>query len=504
MPFLSNIPERSAGMVARQSPQIEILMTEAIVFHQQGKFQDAKSIYEKVLAIQPTNFFALQLMGALFVQTDNNLHAIDFLSRALQINPNHLASYINLGVALQKLNRFDEALASYDKAIGLDPNNAETYMNRGVALEVLNRLEEAIASYDKAISIKPNNAEAYLNRGIALQGLKRLDDALASYDKAIYIKPDSPHAHWNLSLFHLLSGNFEAGWRGYEWRWKDEEKLRAAGFRKFSQPLWLGEEPLDDKTILLHCEQGFGDTIQFCRYATLVAKNGAKVILEVQPHLVQLLTSLKGVNQIVAKGDKLPEFDYQCPLLSLPLAFRTILETIPTSFRYIDSDREKVAKWDAKLGKKTKPRVGIVWSGGTAMKYGQNRSLRLSQLIPYLSPCCEYVCLQKELRDIDKAILAESSHIKYFGNELSDFSDTAALCDLMDVVISIDTSVAHLAGSLGKVTWVLLHYASDWRWLLDREDSPWYPSVTLYRQAKIDEWDGVLERVKMDLEKLDQ
>ncbi len=272
--------------------------------------------------------------------------------------------------------------------------------------------------------------------------------------------------------------------------------------RDFYVPQWLGAESLQDKTILLHAEQGFGDTIQFCRYVPLVAKLGAKVILEVQRPLVKLLSGLEGVSLIVARGDKIPVFDYHCALLSLPLAFRTELHTIPSVSRSIVSDKSKAANWATTLGKKTKPRVGLVWSGSTIHQNDYNRSLVLSQLLPYLPSNCEYVSLQKEIRDTDREVLVKQSGIRHFGSNLNDFTDTAALCELMDVVMSVDTSVAHLAGTLGRPTWVLLPFLPDWRWLLDREDSPWYPSLKLYRQEKIDNWDSVLEKVKTDLEKM--
>jgi hypothetical protein len=303
-------------------------------------------------------------------------------------------------------------------------------------------------------------------------------------------------------LCNLLTGNFKAGWLGYEWRWKVEDSTSFQINRHFSQPLWLGEESLTDKTILLYAEQGFGDTIQFCRYVSLVAQLGAKVILEVQRPLVKLLTGLQGVSQIIAWGDTLPAFDYQCPLLSLPLAFKTELHSIPSVPQHINSDREKVIKWQTQLDEKTKLRIGLVWSGSTLHKNDHNRSLVLSRLLQCLPSDIEYVSLQREIRDVDQEVLAQHPEIKYFGDALEDFTDTAALCELMDIVISVDTSVAHLAATLGKPTWVLLPFNPDWRWLLDRDDSPWYPSVKLYRQEKISDWDGVLDQVKIDLEKL--
>jgi len=463
------------------------------------RLDEALASYDKAISIKPDYAEAYSNRGNALQELKRFDEALTSYDKAIGIKPDYADAYSNRGNTLKELQRFEEALAGYDKAISIKPDFAEAYSNRGNALKELQRFEEAVASCDRAISIKPDFAEAYSNRGLALQGLKRFEEALASYAQAISIKPDYAEAHWNLSLCNLLGGNFKDGWQGYEWRWKSEEISKTLGVRNFSQPLWLGAESIKDKTILLHAEQGLGDTIQFCRYAQLVAELGAKVLLEVQHPLVTLLKDLEGVSQIIARGDALPTFDFQCPLLSLPLAFRTELHTIPPVSQNITSDSEKVTKWQTKLGEKTRPRVGLVWSGSTGHKNDHNRSLTLSQLLPHLPSNIEYVCLQKELRGIDKELLAQHAEIKYFGDALKDFTDTAALCELMDVVISVDTSVAHLAGTLGKLTWVLLPFSPDWRWLLDRDDNPWYPSAKLYRQEKINDWDRVFESIKADL-----
>jgi len=467
-----------------------------------GRLDEALTNYDKAISIKPDYADAHSNRGVVLEELKRSDEALISHNKAISIKPDYAEAYSNRGSALQQLGRLDEALINYDKAISIKPDYADAHSNRGNVLQQLGRLDEALISHNKAISIKPDYAEAYSNRGSALQQLGRLDEALTSYNKAISIKSDDTLAHWNLSLLHLLEGNFKNGWQGYEWRWKNENLPEFKEKRNFSEPLWLGAESLKDKTILLYAEQGLGDSIQFCRYVPLVAQLGARVILEVQRPLVKLLKGIEGVNQIIAKGDALPNFDYQCPLLSLPLAFKTELHTIPQVSYHITSDREKVAKWKAILGEKVKPRVGLAWSGSAIHKNDHKRSLTLSKLQPYLNPDVDYICLQKEIRDIDKALLAQHREIKYFGDALEDFTDTAALCELMDVVISVDTSVAHLAGTLGKPSWVLLPFSPDWRWLLDRDDSPWYPSAKLYRQERIGSWNGVLEKVQSDLIKL--
>jgi hypothetical protein len=272
--------------------------------------------------------------------------------------------------------------------------------------------------------------------------------------------------------------------------------------RHFTQPGWTGAESLKDKTVLIYSEQGFGDMLQFCRYCRLVADQGARVVLEVPDALMGLLHGLDGVAELVAKGAALPAFDYHCLLMALPVVFKTELTTIPGGQGYLHADEHKVREWSDKLGAKTKSRVGIVWSGNAEQVNDYNRSMTLDTFAAHLHGDFEYVCLQKEVRERDKPSLARHSHIRHFGDELKDFSDTAALCELMDLVISVDTSVAHLSGALGKPTWVLLTYVPDWRWLLDREDCPWYPSAKLYRQSRDGDWDGVLARVKTDLARI--
>ncbi len=322
---------------------------------------------------------------------------------------------------------------------------------------------------------------------------------MASYRKALTIEPDYAPAHWNESLCRLLIGDFERGWKKYEWRWKCDQDLLAT--RNFSQPLWLGREDLTGKTILLHAEQGLGDTIQFARYAQAVAQKCAKVILEVQPSLRSLLSEISGAYKVLSRGEPLPEFDFHCPLLSLPLAFNTRLETIPATIPYLGARAAVVKRWEDNLGKRDVPRVGIVWSGLSTNVNDHNRSIALSRLAALAGPSVKLVSLQNEVRAEDEKALAANKQILHFGSELEDFSDTAALVSLMDLVVSVDTSVAHLAGALGKPVWILLPFAPDWRWLVDREDSPWYPTARLFRQPKIGDWDSVIDKVKQDLSK---
>jgi tetratricopeptide (TPR) repeat protein len=453
--------------------------------------------YDQAIFFNSKHVAAYYNRGNVLKELGQLTEAVASYNQVILLKTDHLDAYYNCGVALYGLKQFDAAINSYDQVIELKPLDADAYYNRGVALNALGHLTAAIASYDQAIAIRPAYAEVYINRGVALKSLGQFDAAIASYDKALSFNPDNTEGHWNKSILNLLRGNFAQGWQDYEWRWKRDASLpKNSGL---SQPLWLGKESLNDKVILLHSEQGLGDTLQFCRYVKLVSDLGARVVLTVPKPLLGLLSELDGVDQLVAKGSALPAFDFHCPLLSLPLAFKTHLDNIPHPPHYLTSNASKVVQWQTKLGSKTKPRVGLVWSGSTTLINDHNRSILLADLVKHLPVDFQYVSLQKEVRDVDLSTLQSHPDISHFENDLNDFSDTAALCEAMDVIVSVDTSVAHLAGALGKRVWVLLPFDPDWRWLLDRTDSPWYPSAKLYRQAKIGDWEGVFHRLGADL-----
>ena len=476
---------------------IKELLHAGVSHHQGGRFTEADLLYKEVLKANPDNHLALQLSGVVAAQTGHMLISLDLLSKAISLKPDYVDALSNRGNVLQKLGRFDEALRDYDQAVLLKPDYVDALYNRGIALKGLKRFDEAIADYSKAISLKPDYVEAFNNRGNVLQGLGRFDEAMADYNKAISLKPDYAEAHWNKSLQLLKQGEFPLGWRLYEWRWK--KTLAPLPVRKFTQPLWLGKEDLGGKTILLHCEQGLGDTIQFSRYAAEVSKLGCRTILEVQEPLFELMKGIEGADELIVNGTDLPPFDFYCPLMSLPLAMGTTLETIPSGKPYLKSNDDKLAKWSSRLGQKSKPRVGIVWSGNAKHTNDHNRSIALEKILSAVPEDYELFSLQKEVRDADRNALEQSEELRHFGAELGDFTDTAALCELMDIIVSVDTSVAHLAGALGKPVNLLLPYNSDFRWLLNRHDSPWYPSMKLFIQGPDMLWESVLEKVNIDL-----
>ncbi len=468
---------------------------------------DALTSYDTAIALKSDDAEAHYNRGNALRDLNRPEDALASYDRAIALRPDHADAFNNRGAALLDLKRPEEALASCDKAIGLKPDHAGAHNNRGNALRELQRPEAALASHDKAIALKPDFAQAHYNRGIALMALRRPDEALASYDNAIALKPDYAEAHWNQALGFLLVGRFEPGWRQFEWR----KRLKAPlGLRCYAQPPWLGVEDIAGKTLFIYWEQGLGDTIQFCRYAKIAAARGAKVVLSVQQSLIELLEQIGPAIRIVGPDAVPPDFDYHCPLLSLPLALGTTLSNIPATIPYLKSNVEKSLSWKEQLGEKNKPRVGLVWSGGfrpgqtEAWNFNSRRDIPLAKLAVLKDPNIDFYSLQKgEPAELELAALIrdhwDGPHIIDFTSRLRDFSDTAALVDNLDLVVSVDTSTAHLAGALGKPVWLLNRFDTCWRWLLQRADSPWYPTVKLYRQEKAGHWDDVVEQIKMDL-----
>ena len=485
---------------ASRAPTPRELFDLGLKFNALNQHQKALDSFDLAIQVQPDFFEAHSNRGAMLAVLGRHDDAIESYRKAIAIRPDFADAHCNLGSALTQLHRYEEALASLDHALALRPDYPDVLYNRGNALKPLQRYEEALASYDRAIALQPNHADAHNNRGQVLRELERYEEALASYDRALALRPRHVMAHCNAAALRLLTGDFERGWTHYEWRWLKKSVIPTQ--RNFSQPAWNGRDPIAGATILIHSEQGLGDTIQFCRYVPLVAARGAQVIFEVQKPLQALMASLGGVAQVAPKGDPLPAFDLHCPLVSLPLAFGTRLETIPSTIRYLSAPAEHVTRWQSRLEGKSHPRIGLVWSGNRGHERDRERSIGLRAFVPLLDAFgadATFVSLQKDIRPEDAAVLKERTAILDFGNAIVDFSDTAALISQLDLVISVDTSVAHLAGALGKPVWILLTYFPDWRWLLGRDDSPWYPTARLFRQDKSRTWDGVIARANQAL-----
>jgi tetratricopeptide (TPR) repeat protein len=455
---------------------------------------DALAALDKALALEPGNFEAVNNRGNVLLKLGRPADALTAFEQALALEPRFLGARANRGNALAQLDRLDEALAQHDAVLTAQPNHAESHYNRGTALASLGRQQDAIAAYDRALALRPNYVKALTNRAIALQACNRHQESLTNLSQVLAIDKDNADAHHNEALALLTLGDYRRGFEQYEWRW---QRSGMPARRKFGKPLWLGEYPLARKTILLHAEQGLGDTIQFARYAPLLARTGAKVVLEVQPELTGLLARIEGVVSVFARGEPLPDYDVHCPVGSLPRALRTEVATIPAEIPYLIPSTERIAKWRERIESLPSPRIALAWAGSAMHANDRKRSIQLSRLLPLLDvEHANFVSIQRELRRQDAELLARSQKVTHIGDALDDFEDTAAVAALVDVVISVDTSVVHLAGAMGRPTWILLPFCPDWRWLLDRDDSPWYPTARLFRQPTPGDWDSVIARVK--------
>lgn len=465
--------------------------------HACQRLDEALQCYQRVLQLHPDFAEAWYNQGLALAALGRTAQAQASYARAIALRPGYAPALNNCGVILEAQQQLDEAAHHYGLAIASQPDFAPAHYNLGNVRRTQQRWQEALAAYDTCLALQADNAQAWLNRALALQALGLRAQALECYDRAITIDPHYADAYWNKALDLLAAGDFAQGWPLYEWRW--QRANFSAQRRSFSQPLWLGQADVDGKTVLLHAEQGLGDTLQFCRFVPLVRALGAQVWLEVPRSLISVCQGLEGVHRVIEKTPNPPLTDLHCPLLSLPLALRIRQDQLPERVPYLRSSQAQREVWRQTLGPTTLPRIGVVWSGNPADRHDAQRSLRLEQWLPYLPPGLDYLCLQKALRQEDCMALAQSG-IRFVGDAIGDFSDTAALCDLVDLVVSVDTSVAHLAGAMGRPTWILLPHDADWRWMYEREDSPWYPSVRLYRQGPARAWPAVLQRVAEDLQ----
>lgn len=463
-----------------------------VVLEKLKKPEEALLAHERALQLQPGFAKAHYNHGSVLLEVKRFAEALVSFDQALALSPNFPEAHCRRGYALAKLNRHGEALPALDRALALRPDYPEAISIRAAALMALDRSEEGLADVEAALSAHPKFARLHDIRGCLLLTMGRYREGLDSCLRALQLDPQAPEIRWNLALAQLYLGDFENGFANYEWRW---HHLAMASPRQFDCPLWLGSGDISGKTILLHPEQGLGDIIQFSRYVERVAERGARVLLEVPESLLELMTSLNGVAELVVQGQTLPAFDVHCPLASLPFAMATRLESIPAPIPYLHPTAERVAEWRTRLPH-GRPLIGIAVSGNPAHSNDRNRSLPLAALLPLLELDVQWVFLQKEIRPEDEPFLESHPEILAVSDQLRDFGETAALVSLLDLVISVDTSIAHLAGALGRPLWLLLPHHADWRWLLDREDSPWYPTARLLRQSRARDWSGVVARAK--------
>lgn len=458
-----------------------------------GRFDEALASHDQTVTLAPANAQGWHNRGNVLLHLRRVDAAVESFDRALALDARNPRIWCNRAAALDAGGRFADALASTERAIAIEPRDIEALTTRGNVLIKLGRFEEAVASYDTVLALDARDARAWRNRAIACLELGRVADAITSFERAVALTPEDAETRRHLALLRLMSGDFERGWAEYEWRWKTREFPP----RSFAQPRWLGEGDIGGKTILLHGEQGLGDAIQFCRYAALVARLGATVVVEAAPALAPLIATVPGVAKVVPFGSPLPVFDLHCPLLSLPHAFKTTLSSVPAAVPYLSASDARASVWRERFACRGSPRIGLIWAGNPQHANDANRSIDLEMLRPLVvgSPA-SVVALQKDLRP-GEADWLERHHVPRLEGSLEEI---AAVISALDLVISVDTSIAHLAGALGRPVWVLLPFVSDWRWLVERSDSPWYPTARLFRQRRRGDWAAVIAQVRGEVE----
>ena len=522
-------------IIARMATTSQVLAT-AVQYHQAGRLEQAELLYRQILQRDPRHADAWHLLGVAASQSGRHQVAAESIQRAIALNPKVAAFYGNLGNVYTSLGQLEEAVNSFQQALKLQPNFVDAQLNLGIAFKDQRQLaaaeasfqqalrlkpdhpvaynnlgivsreqgqyEAAIGYYQRALQVNPNFADAYSNLGNALNDLGRVEEAIVAYRQAVRLKPDFAEAHLSLATVLLLTGNLPAGWPEYEWRFA----CRQPELPEFHKPRWDGS-PLNGRTIVLYGEQGLGDKLQFMRYAPLVKARGGRVVVACNQVLLPILSRCAGIDEFVPiPGGELPPFDVYAPLLSLPGILGTTLETIPAEVPYLFADPELVQSWKEKLSGQTAFKVGIVWQGSTLNKGGLARSIALKHFAPLGQvEGIQLYSLQRGFGSEQLAGLADQLRVDDFEGRLDEntgaFMDTAAVVRNLDLVITADTSIGHLAGGLGVPVWGAIPFAPDWRWLLGRDDSPWYPNLRLFRQERIGDWDGVFERIAQALKR---
>jgi tetratricopeptide (TPR) repeat protein len=483
-------------------------LNRGTVLRELARNAEAIVSFDKAIALNTRNFMAYNNRANTLKELRRYDEPLRDYDKALSFQPNNALILSNRGTVLAQMKRYDEALANCDKALELQPNDPIAHIMRGNVLAVMKRYDEALASNEHAIALDPRCANAYLSHAAILWSLGRHDTALANCDRAIAAKPDDYDAKFTKACLKIVLGHWQEGW---ELLYGEKSKRVAP---RVARSLWLGTENLEAKVIVLHADQGLGDTIQCCRYVPMLEALGAKVIIEAPATLCLLLSTVSATASVIVRGHSLPPFDFHCPLSSLPLAFKTTTLTVPAKIPYLTTDPHKQKQSRDQLGVKTKPRVGLVWSSSgqmtTISKAGIYRTIEdccrnipLSLFQRVINPAFQYFSLQKETLHTDKATLDARNDIITCNNIIDNFADTAALVSEIDLIISVDTSVAHLAGALGKPVWILFPYSHyNLVALPGQEHSPWYPTARIFRQPKPDDWESVIDRVIDELKKL--
>ena len=487
-------------MGKEESGSVELLK-QGLALHQKGDYSQAEALYNKVLNQVPDHPDAIHFLGVLATNRKDFDTAGKYLNRALELSPENPACYNNLGNLYQQSQDFESSIPLYEKTLELDPNHYMAMNNLGVAHIRMGDYKRAMGLCQRAIDISPNYSGGWNNLGECYTKLGEHGKGEECYKKALSFDPDMVDANWNMALTLLLKGDLLAGFQAYQWRWKrsDTPIKDVAPNLKWNGANFCG------RNILIHEEQGAGDTLQFIRYLPFLKAAGARTILEVSPGLVRLFTGMEGVDKLWVRNTQasthdIDRFDCHCPVLDLPFYFKTTLETIPAQIPYIFPDEALAASWGRRLKKTSDIKIGVVWAGNPNHRNDANRSCPLSmfQDLARMDGVSLYG-LQKEKHGRWTDVAPESLLFQDLGEDLYDFADTAAVIAHMDLIISVDTSVAHLAGAMGKPTWVLLPFAPDWRWMLDRTDSPWYPSMELFRQSDFGNWEHPFQQIKKAL-----
>ena len=469
------------------------LMDTASTAHERGAWTEADALYRRVLEHDPAHGEAIRRRVMLARSLGQTEDALPVLDAAIRADPGNPAWPSGRALILTELGQHRQALAAHDHAIALQPDLHAFHHDRAVTLMALNRFEDALAGFTMAATLNPGSAETHTARGGALWRVRRFAEAMAAYDQAIALQEDHAQAWFSKALLLLMLGRYKEGWALHEWRgWLP---TAASEQRLFREPAWDGAS-FHGRMLLLHAEQGLGDTIQFYRFAAMARTLGG-VTVEVAEPLARLFASQPNAPLVIARGQPLPRFDMHCPLMSLPLLLGTEVHTIPAA-PYLRADPALTAAWASRLPSGG-PRIGIVWSGNAEAAHNHKRSIPLAAMLTMFGPETTLIALQKDMSPADRAMLARTPHVTDLGQELTDFADTAAVIGQLDLVISVCTSAAHLAGAMGKPVWVLLSGDADWRWLADRADSPWYPTARLFRQDKPGDWDSVARRVRQAL-----
>lgn len=471
----------------------------ALALEEDGRLDEALSACGQAIEHQPDDLEAYLIMAKLLLKLERTDEAVAIYRLAAVAMPERSDVHASLAAALTRLGCLDEASLACRTAIDLSPDNAGAHLNFGIILARRDDLEGAAEAFRTAAGLAPNAPEGFTNLGTTLSSLGRSEAAIEASARAINLRPDDPVLHYNHAVLLLLAGQFEPGLREFEWRLAHPDpRFRP---RAFEAPRWKGELR-NGRTLLIHAEQGLGDTLHFARFVSAAARTGGPVIVQVQPPLVELLRDSLDVT-VISRDAPLPPFDLQVPLMSLPHALGTTIETIPADLPYLKAAPAKTREWQQRLAAFSALKVGVVWAGNPSHRQDQKRSLPAAAILPrLLLPGVQLLSLQKDVRAGDRAVLAQlGEHVIDLAPHLADFADTAAAVSALDLVISVDTAVAHLAAASAKPTWILLPHVLDWRWFYDRADTPWYPTARLFRQPRPQDWASVLDRLAVELQR---